>query len=1224
MRRKLPENPFVGLRAYESHESVLFFGRRDQALELMDRLHENRLVAVVGSSGCGKSSLVRAGLIPDLKAGFLANNNDRWQIAVMKPGDAPLYNLASALTEGAQDPRGSAEVLLRQIRGEGLRAILPHLRGTENESGNILLIVDQFEEIFRSIRGGATAEQIDDATDFVALMLGLAEQSELPVYVVLSMRTDFLGDCDTFKGLPEALNRSQYLVPRLSRQQRREVIEGPINLYGAEIRPELADRVLNDAGERSDQLPVLQHALMLTWREFSKTKDEAVSLTHYTECGGMADAIERHAEQAIEGMNAEEVRLTERIFRALTDADEHGRRIRRPLRLMQLAAASATQPDRVLEVLERFRTDDRSFVILSETETPGDPRVDISHEALFRQWKRLEGWVQSEADSKEQYLRLVQSARLHHLNRERLMTDPALQVALNWRASENPTKEWAGRYGGDFDGAMDYLNASLEKSERDRATRTFRKRAALAGAGLAAALLIGNFWWQAHIAKRAALLSSALSAEDPLVRALAAVEFSDVNFKERGLDSLQRAATAAIPVAVFGQRDAQTPDAVVACAFDRTGNEVLTLSKKGTLRRWRADGKGDPLKVVTIPVPAGDAVVSAAFSRDGAWLAAGFGNGEAWIARTDGTLGSKIARQNNSSITALAFRADVHQILAGYADHSVRLFLLDGTVVRSLGDERTNTGPISNVQFDVSGQHAFTVSMDGMAIEWELTTGKPSAIGCSEHDVPVGFSSDGTAVVCAHAKGGGSLIRTNGKGVPVPLDGPTKTVTIAAFSANGSAMATASIDQSVYVWRLENKGSAGTADSVLSTIGAPTVLSGHAGGIQAIAFSLDGSSVLTASEDGTARLWSTEPREPRVIGRHNETVLSVAFSPDGKSVATSSDNSAKVWALDGTAPLEFDALQKVRSVAFSPDSKKVVLGSETGAFCIWNPTQKKMDFRGDLSELMSVAFSPKDGAYIITGARDGVARVWKSDLPTESKDKTPTPLLSIEPQDPQQGWIYRAEFSPDGERVLTASMDGIVRIWRISLGQADKDGAMSVKGKTVELAHSNRILSAAFNADSSLVATGSADHKVYLWRIVRGETQPWRQFKHGADVWQVEFSADGKSLLTASADRTARIWDIETGQVQVEMVHGAGVRGAAFGPRDNSVVTGGEDGVVRLWRVNARDLIQYLSKATTACLLPAERVRYLGETDARAHEKARMCEAIHERTGQAEASKPLN
>lgn len=151
-RRKLPDVPFVGLRAYESHESVLFFGRRYQALELMDRLHENRFVAVVGSSGCGKSSLVRAGLIPGLKAGFLANNRDRWQIAVMKPGDAPLYYLASAFTEGAEDPRSAAEGLLQQIREEGLRAILAHLRARENGDGNFLLLVDQFEEIFRSIR----------------------------------------------------------------------------------------------------------------------------------------------------------------------------------------------------------------------------------------------------------------------------------------------------------------------------------------------------------------------------------------------------------------------------------------------------------------------------------------------------------------------------------------------------------------------------------------------------------------------------------------------------------------------------------------------------------------------------------------------------------------------------------------------------------------------------------------------------------------------------------------------------------------------------------------------------------------------------------------------------------------------------------------------------------------------------------------------------------------
>lgn len=1214
-RRKLPDNPFVGLRAYESHESVLFFGRREQTLELMDRLHKNRLVAVVGSSGCGKSSLVRAGLIPDLKAGFLASNSDRWRIAVMKPGDAPLYNLASAFTEDAAEPRAAAGVLLERIREKGLGAILSRLRSAPDYAGNTLLLVDQFEEIFRSIWGGATADQIDDAADFVSLMLGLAEQTELPAYVVLSMRTDFLGDCDTFKGLPEALNRSQYLVPRLSRQQRREVIEGPINLYGAEIRPELADRVLNDAGERSDQLPVLQHALMLTWREFRKSGGDAVGLQHYTACGGMPEALERHAEQAMEGMSAEQVRLTERIFRALTDADEHGRRIRRPLRLGQLAAATAAAPNQVLAVLERFRGDDRSFVILAETETPGDPRVDISHEALFRQWKRLEGWVQAEADSKEQYLRLAQSARLHDIGREGWLADPALQVALNWRASENPTKEWANRYGKDFEKAMAYLDTSREKRESDRASRAFRKRAVLAVAGLAAVLLIGNFWWQARAAKRAALLGSALSAEDPLVRALAAVEFSDVSFEQRGLDRLLRVATAAIPVAVFGQRDAAKPDAVVASAFDAAGG-VLTVSKSGKLRRWRADGEGDAVDVATVPVPEGDAVVSAAFSRDGSWFAAGFGNGEAWICRTDGTPGAKLAVQNNSSVTALAFRADAQQILAGYADHSLRLFLPDGSLVRPLGDGHAS--PISTVQFDTSGQRAFTVSMDGAALEWDLAGGHPATpILCGKDGAPVAFSGDVRMAMCAHAGGGASLAGSRGADEPVRLDGPSTAVTIAAFSAAGTAMAAAA-DRNVFVWRLTNRdGAAGSSTAPAAET--PLVLSGHAGAIRALAFSLDGASILTASEDGTARLWRTEPQEPRVVGRHGETVLSVAFSPNGTSVASSSDSSVRVWALDGSAPVEFHGpIERVRRVAFSPDGKRLLLGSETGAFCLWNPADGKMDFRPELADLMSVAFSPRDGAHIITGARDSQARVWASDRAEGPQE----PVLRL--VQPQQGWVYDAEFSPRRDRVLTSSMDGKARLWRISPGPKGKAGALSVEGNPVELAHGSRVLSGVFNPQGTMVATGSADGRAYVWRIDRDETQPWRQFKHAADVWEVQFSADGQRLLTASGDESVRIWDIDTGQVEIEMPHAAGVRGAAFGPGDRSLVTGAEDGAVRLWRVNGGDLIRQMSKATTACLLPAERVRYLRETAATAREKARTCEASHGRTALAAAGGTVN
>ena len=233
------DNPFVGLRRYESHEAPIFFGRDKYTQELLKRLQRTRFVAVVGSSGCGKSSLIYAGLIPELMAGFLAQERDRWKIMTLKPGDQPLRSLAEsiiAVTGPAADK--TLAKTLDDIERTGLDAVTRRLYPMlEAGPSNLLVLVDQFEELFTHHPTGQSekSEHHDQVIDFISIMLDLAKFEHLPIYVVLTMRSDYIGECDAYSGLAEAINRSQYLVPRLGRSQRREVIEGPVRLFGANI-----------------------------------------------------------------------------------------------------------------------------------------------------------------------------------------------------------------------------------------------------------------------------------------------------------------------------------------------------------------------------------------------------------------------------------------------------------------------------------------------------------------------------------------------------------------------------------------------------------------------------------------------------------------------------------------------------------------------------------------------------------------------------------------------------------------------------------------------------------------------------------------------------------------------------------------------------------------------------------------------------------------------------
>jgi hypothetical protein len=255
--------PYPGLRPFSEDETDIFFGREEQVDELLERLGRHRFVAVVGPSGCGKSSLVKAGLLDGLEVGFLTEAGAIWRRAVLRPGSHPLKRLAKALMQ---------EKALRRERGEGAHAasflhatlrrgplgLVETLRETPlPERTNLLVLVDQFEEIFRYHQDGGK----DEAAAFVALLLESAKPRDERIYVVLTMRSDFLGDCALFSGLPEAMNESQYLTPRLTREQRRAAMVGPARVFGGEVAPELVNRLLNDMGPDPDQLPLMQHVM---------------------------------------------------------------------------------------------------------------------------------------------------------------------------------------------------------------------------------------------------------------------------------------------------------------------------------------------------------------------------------------------------------------------------------------------------------------------------------------------------------------------------------------------------------------------------------------------------------------------------------------------------------------------------------------------------------------------------------------------------------------------------------------------------------------------------------------------------------------------------------------------------------------------------------------------------------------------------------------------------
>ena len=464
---QIVQMPFPGLRPFKTSEFQLYRGRDGQAEELLKRLRNNRFLAVIGSSGTGKSSLVRAGLIPQLFGGYLHEAGDRWKIAICRPGKNPVANLAIALSS-AKGESGDKELLFRNYEtiepmlNQSLYGLLDvhallNEDKEEEEQSNLLVIVDQFEELFRYDRKDLGSENIENY--FVDLLLKAASNRKTAVYVIITMRSEFLGDCVKHRGLPEAINEGQYLVPGLNRTQLKEVIEAPIHLAGKDISPNFVELLINEIEENKlkenlDQLPILQHALMRTYQRARQEGAQEITYEHYEAVGKMKKALANHAKEKFDelqqGCSPETFNLKQQIakivFQSLTDASTDLKGGRRPteLRYIQGVAESVGAGKiEVNEVVDRFRDNNTSFIMPPANTALHDELIlDISHESLMRNWDLLKGWAEEEVRNG----RLYQKINERRADNDLRMPELLLREMLDWRNRFPHNAVWASRY----------------------------------------------------------------------------------------------------------------------------------------------------------------------------------------------------------------------------------------------------------------------------------------------------------------------------------------------------------------------------------------------------------------------------------------------------------------------------------------------------------------------------------------------------------------------------------------------------------------------------------------------------------------------------------------------------------------------------------------------------------------------------------------------------------
>lgn len=477
---RLPPHPYPGLRPFEKQEWPIFFGREKNSAEAIGRVIDKQFLALHGDSGCGKSSLIRAGVMPRLERDH-ARGGATWRTTAMLPRNAPLRNMAVALAELDGNPPDPDRVIaLRRLLNLGAEAATPLSSALlKGEHDYICLLVDQFEEVFDFAKSGGSLE----AQQFLNVLAGLQRSRPPGLHVILTMRSEYLGACARFDGLAEVINDTQFLLPRMDHEALLRAICEPATLYGGTVTRELAEAIIASSGWGQDQLPLMQHAMMLLHRRVAGT-GWTLGLNDFNETGGVAKLLSDHAESVIAPVldgPPGKARILEKAFRALTGFNADGLEIRRPQSISQLrkvtgdpsVEATATDLPVLMAVLEPLCADGVSFLkIFGSKPYDENELVDISHEALIRNWTRLREWTHLEAEDGAFYQRLWNFAKEHQSKPDLLFSLWEARDKERWWLTFGPTQAWAERYGGQ--GAQlplkeikDLIDRSRDRQQQD-------------------------------------------------------------------------------------------------------------------------------------------------------------------------------------------------------------------------------------------------------------------------------------------------------------------------------------------------------------------------------------------------------------------------------------------------------------------------------------------------------------------------------------------------------------------------------------------------------------------------------------------------------------------------------------------------------------------------------------------------------------------------------------
>ena len=1070
--------PYPGLDAYDEDEAAVYFGRETQAVDLTRRLHTTetqpaeRFLLLAGASGSGKSSLVRAGVLPRLR-------ERRWTVVPpFSPGSNPLGALAASLATamGGQETAGSVLRRLRQSP-DSLRAELARLRG--GRFRRTLIVVDQFEEL---VTLGSERERA-----YFLDSLRCCLQQDASVRVLATLRVDLLGRLLSTEHAE--LFQHPIAIGSLSRAQLAEVVAAPGALVGLDFAPGVVDTIVAETGT-DDALPLLAYLLQELY--FVAGPGGTVTEELYQRLGGVPGALARQADNTVAGLGTgDSVDFVLRVLLKFVTVE--GQEVaRRPVPLSDLS-------DRERRVVDAF-VDAR----LLQSDVRGDPATgqesyaQVTHEALFRQWAPLRQDVEARAErlrERAELERWAQDWERAGRSTDYLLTGERLTVAQRWLEA----LEEAGQ-------ASVPARALVEASRRRDLAFLRRVSDSIGQQVLTSAQTEPE---RALLLSLAALgectptpsarrgLMAALAVSHPRTRLDGHTDtVRDIAWSPDGrlLATASRDGTARIYDAHSGRSMVVLPSdgvMVESVTWSPDAAQVATVGRDLVVRIWDAVS-GEPVRSLT---GAGDMGRQVAWSPDGAHIAATFRDRvvRVWEART-GRLVHEL-RGHGDDVWGVAWSPD--SMLLGTASHDQTVIVWDRATGTATVTLTGHTDFVEGIAWSPDGRRIATGSGDHTARIWDVETGELRLLlrGHTDYVWNLAWSPDGRMLASASSDRTVRIVGVEDAKVLAVLRGHADTVWGVTWSPDGSQLATGSTDGTGMVWDLRPRG----AESVL--------VDGHGGPVNEAAWSGDGSRVATASNDGTVRVWDAGTGSPAgTVVCLDDRVWSVACPPHGDRLALST-NDGLFRVVDGTGHTHFERRgEVVEGCAWSPDSRRIATGGHDGAVRVLSAVDgtELMKFEEHQDWVGRVAWAP-GGRLLASCSDDRTCRLW------DTHDSRQLTVLRG-----HDNYVEDVSWSPDEMRVATASGDWTAAVWDVATGRR----VDVLKG------HEGRVRAVAWSPDGRCVATGSDDRTVRVWSATTFEEVAVVGV-HQDKVTSVAWSDDSAQLLTGSADGTARVWPAE-------------------------------------------------------------------------------------------------